>query len=116
MGIPSTADDNFTNTFNQQNAHPAFNVSTTNGFAAGECDFNTQTYVNDSTPDGDPPRAFNETVLFDPLGNFTVYMAFLNDNQYGFNRTYWDFQMLVPEDGWNDNTVATTYYFYLELI
>ena len=119
MNIPNSSQDNFTATFNQVNNHPGFNVTGSGGFDANDCRYSIQTYVNDTAPDGTTfPRAFNETVLWDegPLGaNATVYVALLNDDQYGFNATRWDFQMLVPEDGWDDNTDSITYYFYVEL-
>jgi len=115
--IPSNAADNITETFNQFNNHPAFSVGGVS-FSANQCNLSVQTYVNDTAPDGATyPRVFNETLLYAnaTTNNFSIYMSILNDNQYGFNASLWDFQMLVPEDGWNSTTASTTYYFYTEL-
>ena len=114
LNILDSYADNLTNTFSIT-THPGFNVSTL-GFEPNVCNLSVQTYVNDTAPDGSTyPRVFNETALWDPTNSFSVYMALLNDDQYGFNGSLWDFQMLVPEDGWDDNTDETTYYFYVEL-
>lgn len=110
LNLNATVVDNFTNTFYKFNDHPGFNVST-KGFEPDLCNYTLSTYVSDAVG----AEAFNETVLWDATSNFTVYMALLNPDATGFNGSTWDFQMLVPEDGWNDNTVSTTYYFYLEL-
>ena len=94
--------------------HQGFNVSA-KGFEPGECNFTVSTYVNDTAPGGNYPRAFNETLLYSRSESAMVYAALLNNDQYGFNESLWDFQMLVAEDGHQSDTTSTTYYFYVEL-
>ncbi len=40
---------------------------------------------------------------------------FLNSSRYGFHASPWDLRMLVPGMGRDDNTVSTTYDFYIEV-
>jgi len=94
--------------------HPGFNVSN-EGFESDECNFTVSTYVNDTAPGGDTPRAFNETLLYSSSDAGLIYMAYLNDDAYGFNATPYDFQMLVAEDGHSGDTATTMYYFYVEI-
>ncbi len=104
--------DNFTNTFNVTDSHPKFNVSN-NHIEQNTCTYSAWTHVSEAYPS---TSVFNETVLWDPSLNFTVYTGLISENAVGFDGGDWDFQMLVPEDGWDDNEDALTYYFYIELL
>src|SRR3989338_1693424 len=95
-------------------SHPSFSVGL-QSFAADQCNFTVSTYVNDSTPGGSVPRSFNETLLYSASERAVVYTALVTDDNYGFNGSRWDFQMLVGEDGHSGDTASTPYYFYVEL-
>ncbi len=103
--------DNFTNTFNISMSHPKFNLSD-NHIPQNSCNFSIWLHVNEAYPSS---SSFNETLLFDPVLNITVYTALVNNDVTGFDGGTWDFEIIVPEDGWNSNEDALTYYFYIEL-
>jgi hypothetical protein len=73
----------------------------------------TQTYNGSETKD---TNSFQEVLLYDNTSNAIVYTAIIEETEpVGFNDQYWDFQMLVGEDGHAGDTSTTTYYFYVEL-
>ena len=58
---------------------------------------------------------FEEVLLYDPDGKMPVFASILEQNLAGFDTAAHDFEMLVLEKGRQGNTLATTYYFYVEL-
>ncbi|MBN1543973.1 hypothetical protein JW898_00760 [Candidatus Woesearchaeota archaeon] len=73
----------------------------------------TQTYNGSEVKDA---NSFQEVLLYDNTSNQIVYTAIIEETEpVGFNDLYWDFQMLVGEDGHNGDTATTPYYFYVEL-
>ncbi len=95
--------DSITNTFTAVN-HPSFDVA---GEAISGCP-TTQAY----NASGEQGEAFWQVLL--KAGTDIVYTTIIEDTSpEGFDGRPWHFQLLVGEDGTNDQT--TGYYFYLEL-
>ncbi|MGB9748559.1 MAG: hypothetical protein ACP5OZ_02830 [Candidatus Woesearchaeota archaeon] len=70
------------------------------------------TYVNDAA---DPSKNFKEVLLYDPTNALIIYTALIKKGySVGYNGNTYNFQMIVGEDG-HGNTVASTYYFYVEI-
>ena len=57
---------------------------------------------------------FSNVILYD--GSNAVYTSIINNDATGFDNKTHDFQLIVPEDGTNDNTDVTNYYFWVELV
>ncbi len=80
-------------------------------FSEGEC-MSTRIFSNAGVGEDDK---FEEVLLYDPDTRSIVFTALLNEDEFGFDGARHDFEMLVLEDGHQTDTVATPYYFYLEL-
>lgn len=80
-------------------------------FDEGEC-MSTQVYSNAGMGENDK---FEEVLLYDPDTRSVVFASLLNEDEFGFDGTTHDFEMLVLEDGHDSDTAVTPYYFYLEL-
>lgn len=104
-------DDNITTTFGET-THQGFFAGTSE-ILANTC-FSLHTYVNDTSQSS----VFEEVVLYDGAtsdnGNI-VYATPLENDEYGFDNSTYDFQMIVPENGLPGFTGSTGYYFYVEL-
>lgn len=109
LGTISTNDESVNNTFN---------LSLTNTFTIGES--NTiqgsvgcravSLYVNN----GPDELRFNETILFNNASKDSiVYTTIIEQDETGFSGSTLDFQMIVGDNG--DDSVATSYYFFVEL-
>ncbi len=111
LSIGSSDKDGVDETFSYT-THPEFYVGM-NYFQEDECNYTMSPYVNDKP---DSARRFNETLLYDKSHDEIVYTALINPNSEGFKvgGEYYDFEMLVGEDGHTDS-LPTTYYFYVEL-
>ena len=95
--------DSITNTFTAVN-HPAFDVA---GDAITGCP-TTQAY----NASGEQGNSFWQVLL--RAGSDIVYTTIIEDTSpAGFDGSPWHFQLLVGEDGTDEN--PTPYYFYLEL-
>ncbi|NJL44203.1 MAG: hypothetical protein HC945_02725 [Nitrosarchaeum sp.] len=99
--------DSISNTFNST-AHTATTVSAT---VLSSCNA-TSLYVNDVSQ-GQSALADFQVFLMEDNANNLGYVAILNDNTAGYNTANYDFQIIVAES--DVKTVATTYYFYVEL-
>ena len=106
--------DKLTTTFLANTNHQPFIVSSLS-FTSNTCNYTLTTFVN-STAQPAASRNYTEVALMDNSTTEVVYMALLNttENIQGYNTSFFDFQMLVPENG--TSSTATLYYFYLELI
>lgn len=112
FNISLDAPDSVNNTFYLlgAGAHTQFYVDNL-AFNDTECQ---STRVYDTTGSGIAGN-FQEVLLYDPASNNMIFTSLLNRDVLGFDNVTHDFEMLVLEDGHNTNTVATPYYFYLEL-
>jgi len=108
LGVPLNADDSVVNTFG--------NTSNFNTFFTGAIQISSSqncyaTHLNDNN--GTQSTKYAEILLSD--SNLMVYTALLDPGTIGFDGNSHDFEMLVGENGHNDNTNPTTYYFYIEI-
>lgn len=78
---------------------------------------NNATWVDGDQNAQNDPNHWRELILSDGTVNGTIYTALLeiDDNQYGFDNSTHDFEMIVPENGRGTDVGITTYYFYVEL-
>ncbi len=72
----------------------------------------TQMYDHNEQKD---PDKFQEVLLYDNTSDKLVYTAIIEQAALGFDDKYWDFEMIVGENGHAGDTTTTTYYFYVEL-
>jgi hypothetical protein len=92
------------------------NVTSFNAFMTGGQNINTTQNcyaVNLHDQTGNPSANFQEVILHD--GSRLVYTAIVSQDSMGFDGLNHDFEMIVGEDGHNDDINPTTYYFYVEL-
>jgi hypothetical protein len=108
LGFGNTDADNINNTFIAK-AHRQFDVGSV-PIALNNCS-SIATWVNDTTQAAGATAAFQEVLLFD--GSTLVYASLLNDNKQGYDNSSYDFQAIIAENG--SSSLATTYYFYVEL-
>ncbi len=110
----TSANDNITKTFNGT-THVSFVVATTT-ISANACP-TLNTYKGNATQDTD----FEEMVLTDQtnfsIANYSnlIYSTVIENNVAGFDSITYDFQMIVPEIGYDGFNGATAYYLYVEL-
>jgi hypothetical protein len=75
----------------------------------GECN-NTWLYTNNGS------GLFEEVLLTDDGGTTLIFASLLKEaDTTGFDNTFYDFQMVVLEDGHGTDTSTSTYYFWVEL-
>ena len=110
----TNANDNITKTFNGT-THASFVVGAVT-ISANSCP-TLNTYINNATQDTD----FEEIVLTDntnfSISNYAnlIYSTIIEANVAGFDSATYDFQMVVPEIGYDGFSGATAYYLYVEL-
>ncbi len=110
LGLASDDIDGVDETFTEGTTYDSFYVG---DYQIDATCPETQTYNGSETKDS---SSFQEVLLYDNTSNEIVYTAIIEETEpIGFNDQYWDFQMLVGEDGHNGDTGTTTYYFYVEL-
>lgn len=104
--------DGVNETFKTGNSHDLFYTAGTY-FATGTC---ASTQIFDSSGHGNDNH-FEEVLLTDASSSTQVIFASLleEENIAGFDGEYYDFEMLVLENGHGTDTAATPYYFYVEL-
>jgi hypothetical protein len=110
MNHTLSADDSISNTFTGT-THRGFWTGSVE-FIANQCNHTITTYVNGTAQS--PTSLFQEIVLWDRTS--LVYSTIMENNLVGFNRKVYDFQMIVPERGWEGPVSSTAYYFYVELV
>jgi hypothetical protein len=110
MNHTPSADDSITNTFTR-NIHRSFWAANTE-FAQNQCNHTLSTFVNGTAQIS--TSFFQEIVLWD--NSNIVYATIMENSVIGFNRRDYDFQMIVPERGWDGPVTSTPYYFYVELV
>jgi hypothetical protein len=105
----NSTDDNITKTFNDGAAgtHPAFVVGS-KSFESDECPA-LNTYVNSTNQS----TSFFEMAMYD--GASIIYSTIINRNTAGYDNQFYDFQMIVPENGSETWAGITPYYLYVEL-
>ena len=108
MNHTTNSDDNISATFSGID-HESFFVGTAL-ISNGTCP-TINLFVNDSAPTNDN---FEEVLLYD--GSNVIYTTQIYDNAHGFRTgTRYDFQLIVPERGYEGWSSSTAYYFYVEL-
>jgi hypothetical protein len=81
-------------------------------FSLGEC---ISTLVFDNSGAGASGN-FQEVLMYEPVTGSVVFNSILDEEDVaGFDGNFYDFEMLVLEDGHGTDTVSTTYYFFVEL-
>ena len=104
-------DDNITATFSSR-SHQSFYIGA-NPIASNSC-YSIHTFVNDTAQS----TKFEEVLLYDGLNATSgdvIYSTILEQDELGFDKGMYDFQMIVPEKGLETWTGSTPYYFYVEL-
>jgi len=104
--------DGVNETFKAVNGHDPFYTAGT-FFDTGTC---ASTQIFDSSGQGNDNN-FEEVLLTDASSATQVIFASLLEEEdiAGFDGEYYDFEMLVLENGHGTNTETTPYYFYVEL-
>lgn len=100
--------DGVNETFGTSNQHRQFYTAGLS-FGAGECK-SASTY-NSTKVLGD----FQEALMYEPTTTSVVFASLLEQDKPGFDARAHDFQMLVLEDGHMEDTLTTSYYFFVEL-
>ncbi|MGV8087054.1 MAG: hypothetical protein ACP5N1_05485 [Candidatus Woesearchaeota archaeon] len=108
LGVPSNASDSVVNTFNNNSNFDEFFTGFNKINISQNC---YAIHLNDET--GAQSTDYAEVLLSD--SSLIVYTAMLDPNALGFDGNDYDFEMIVGENGHNDDTTMTTYYFYLEI-
>jgi len=108
LSINSTSDDSINRTFSQK-AHKSFVIGGTGVVANSTC-YSISTYIGDVSQAASESSVFQEVIMSD--GSSVVYVSILEDAKVGFDNSFYDFQMIVPD---NPTEVSNTYYFYAEL-
>jgi len=114
----SNSDDNITTTFNASINDTDDNLTVSGSHAAfyvgsiylyeNTCP-TLNTYNNSATQDTD----FEEIALYDEVN--VLYATIMENGMEGFDDQYYDFQMIVPENGDAGFAGATAYYIYVEI-
>ncbi len=104
--------DGVNETFSTGNNHDPFYTAGT-FFSTGTC---ASTQIFDASGKGNDNN-FEEVLLTDASSAIQVIFASLLEEKdiQGFDGEYYDFEMLVLENGHGTDTSATPYYFYVEL-
>jgi hypothetical protein len=108
LGVNSTDGDSVTNTFHNASSFDEFFVGSVRINTSQDC---YATHLNDNT--GVQDINYAEILLSD--SSLMLYTSILDPGTIGFDGSNYDFEMLVGENGHNDNTAPTTYYFYIEI-
>ncbi|MBW2972299.1 hypothetical protein KY359_04655 [Candidatus Woesearchaeota archaeon] len=109
LGLDSDDADGIDETFTEGTNYDVFYVGSY--YVNSTCP-TTQMYDQNEVQD---PDKFQEVLLYDNTSNRMVYTAILEQDAQGFKGEYWDFEMIVGENGHDGDTTTTTYYFYVEL-
>lgn len=110
IGISPSATDSINNTF-ASSIHKSFFVGTTS-ITNSTCR-SIATYVNDTAQVVDETSKFQEVLLADEISGSMIYATIIENDDFGFDNTNYDFQLIVAEN--ESSTVPTTYFFYVEL-
>ncbi len=106
-------DDNITRTFTGDATHSSFSIGGVT-IGANACP-TINTYINNATQTAD----FEEIALYDGFntssGGNVVFSTILEQDHNGYNNQTYDFQMIVPENGFSGFSGSTAYYLYVEL-
>jgi hypothetical protein len=108
LGVPINADDSVVNTFVNTSSFNTFFTGTVQITSNQNC---YSTHLNDNT--GAQSTRYAEILLSD--SNLIIYTALLDPGTIGFDGNAHDFELLVGENGHNDDSNPTMYYFYIEL-
>jgi hypothetical protein len=108
LSINSTSDDSINRTFSQK-AHKSFVIGGAGAVANSTC-YSISTYIGDTSQSASESAVFQEVLMSD--GTSMVYVSILEDSKVGFDNSFFDFQMIVPD---NPTEVSNAYYFYAEL-
>jgi len=104
--------DGVNETFSDDNSHDKF-FTANREFAAGAC---PATYMYTENGEGEAGK-FEEVLLTDQSDDIQVIFTALLEEEdvLGFDGEYYDFEMIVLENGHGTDTLSTQYYFYVEL-
>lgn len=109
LGLDADDADGIDETFTESAAYDHFFVGS---HRINDTCPTTQMYDQDEQSD---PDKFQEVLLYDNTSDKLVYTAVIEQDAQGFDDRYWDFEMIVGENGHAGDTTTTTYYFYVEL-
>ena len=104
--------DGVNETFSDDNTHEKFYTAGTE-FAPGDC---PTSYLFTNTGEGEIGK-FEEVLLTDQSDTTQVIFTALLEEEdvQGFDGQYYDFEMIVLENGHGTDTFTVPYYFYVEL-
>jgi len=105
MGQDAGDADSLSNTFDLK-SHPSFFVGSV------EILLNNCSSANLFASGGEQSSSFYEVLLKDDSN--IIYTSILEKNQQGFDGNYYDFEMIVLENGHDADISSTPYYFYIE--
>jgi hypothetical protein len=110
LGLTNMSADGINETFNTTTNYDSFYVSSTQ--ITGPC---PTTYLYNAT-NGSSQNTYQELMLYDVSENEIIYTSIIRQGGIlGFDSQYWDFQMIIAENGHLGNDQTTTYYFYVAL-
>ena len=109
LGLETDDADGIDETFTESTSYDTFYVGS---YYVNQTCPTTQMYDQNEQKD---PNKFQEVLLYDNSSNKLVYTAIIEQDAQGFDDQYWDFEMIVGENGHDGDTTTTTYYFYVEL-
>jgi hypothetical protein len=112
LGLESDDVDGIDETFTEGTNYNSFYVGSRHIDNSSVTCPTTQMYDQNEQQD---PSKFQELLLYDNTSNKIIYTAVIEQDVLGFDNQYWDFEMIVGENGHDGDTTTTTYYFYVEL-
>jgi len=112
LGLETDDADGIDETFRESRVYDSFYVGSRHIDNTSVTCPTTQMYVQDDQQD---QGLFQELLLYDNSSDKLVYTAIIEQDVLGFDDRYWDFEMIVGENGHAGDTTTTTYYFYVEL-
>lgn len=109
LGLEPDDADGIDETFTESTSYDFFYVGS---YYVNQTCPTTNMYDHNEQKD---PDKFQEVLLYDNSSDKLVYTAIIEQDAQGFDDQYWDFEMIVGENGHDGDTTTTTYYFYVEL-
>jgi len=109
LGLDASSADGIDETFEESTNYTTFYVGSK---LINDICPKTNPYDQNETKD---PNKFQELLLYDNTSNKIVYTSILEQDALGFDGRYWDFEMIVGENGHDGEAGTTQFYFYVEI-